>query len=350
MVDADQNNPARGWFARVREFKEGKRVKARWFLLVITLMLVGATAAPTGAQVRLLSLVTGGTAGVYFPLGGAMAEIWNARVPGVRVASQSSGASVANIQFIARGDAHLALVQNDVAYYAHNGREMFAEAGSNQPKPVAGVRGIAMLYPETIQIVTVRGRRIAAVEDLRGKRVVVGAAGSGTEANARQILSVHDIYYREMRVDFLSFAAGIDQLRDGNVDAVFITAGVPTAAVTDVASSREVVILPVSNDALDALRARWPFYTRQIIVPDTYRGQSAPVPTVAVMAMLVARADLPEDLVYNLTKALWENLDRMKAAHARGRDLELTKALDGMPLPVHPGAERYYRERGVRGR
>ncbi len=318
--------------------------------MAATVLLVVAVAAPVGAQVRLLSLVTGGTAGVYFPLGGAMAEIWNARVSGVRVAAQSSGASVANIQFVSRGEAHLALVQNDVAFYAHNGREMFAEAGSNQPRPVAGVRGIAMLYPETIQIVTLRGKRIAGVEDLRGKRVVVGAAASGTEANARQILSVHDIFYREMRVDFLGFGAGIDQLRDGSVDAVFITAGVPTAAVTDIASSRDVVVLPVSNEALEALRARWPFYTRHVIPADTYRGQTAPVPTVAVMAMLVARADLPEDLVYNLTKALWENLDRMRAAHARGRDLDLNKALDGMPVPVHPGADRYYRERGVRGR
>ncbi|MGH2376044.1 MAG: TAXI family TRAP transporter solute-binding subunit [bacterium] len=325
-------------------------MKARWLLLVVTVVLVGAMAAPIGAQVRLLSLVTGGTAGVYFPLGGAMAEIWNRAVPGVRVASQSSGASVVNIQNMARGDAHLGLVQNDVAYYANNGTEVFAEPGSNRPRPVPGIRGIAMLYPETIQIVTLRGRGISRIEDLRGKRVVVGAPGSGTEANARQILAVHDIFYREMRADFLSFAAGIDQIRDGNVDAVFITAGTPTAAVTDLASNRDVVLVPVSDEALEALRARWPFYTRVTIPADAYRGLGGPVRTVAVMAMLVARGDLPEDLVYNLTKALWENLDRMRAAHARGRDLDLNKALDGMPVPVHPGAQRYYRERGVQTR
>jgi hypothetical protein len=317
-------------------------------VIAAALVVVGAT-TQTGAQpVRLLSLVTGGTAGVYFPLGGAMAEIWNSRVSGVRVAAQSSGASVANIRTLARGDAHLALVQNDIAFYAHNGREMFAEAGSNQPQPVQGVRGIAMLYPETVQIVTLRNKRIASIEDLRGKRVVVGDAGSGTEANARQILSVHDIFYRMLRVDFLSFASGIDQLRDGNVDAVFITAGFPTAAVTDIAASREIVLVPVGNDALAALRGRWPFYTRTVIPANTYRGLAEPVSTVAVMAMLVVRADLPEEIVYNLTKAMWENLDRVKAAHARGRDLDLARALDGMPVPVHPGAERFYRERGVR--
>lgn len=329
---------------------EGDAVRMRWLLLVTTAVLIGAVAVPIGAQVRLLSLVTGGTAGVYFPLGGAMAEIWNRAVPNVRVASQSSGASVVNIQSLARGDAHLALVQNDVAYYADKGTEVFAEPGSNRPRPVPGVRGIAMLYPETIQIVTLRGRRVTSVEDLRGKRVIVGAAGSGTEANARQILAVHDVFYREMRVDFLSFGAGIDQLRDGNADAVFVTAGTPTAAVTDLASNRDVVILSVSDEALEALRARWPFYTRVTIAADTYRGLGGPVRTVAVMAMLVARADLPEDLVYNLTKALWENLDRMRSAHAQGRNLDLNRALDGMPVTVHPGADRYYRERGVRTR
>jgi len=322
-------------------------VKARGVLCVATIVLVAALTAPAGAQVRLLSLVTGGTAGVYFPLGGAMAEIWNSRVQGVRVAAQSSGASVVNIQTLAKGDAHMALVQNDVAYYANNGTEVFAEPGSNRPQPIAGVRGIAMLYPETIQIVTLRNRRINGIEDLKGKRVVVGAPGSGTEANARQILAVHDIFYREMRVDFLSFAAGIDQLRDGNTDVVFITAGTPTAAVTDLASSREVALVPVSDEALQALRARWPFYTRVTVPGDAYRGLTGPVRTVAVMAMLVARADLPEDLVYNLTKALWENLDRLRAAHARGRDLDVSKAVDGMPVPLHPGAQRYYRERGV---
>jgi hypothetical protein len=314
-------------------------------------LVAGVLAAPLGAQqVRLLSLLTGGTAGVYFPLGGAMAEIWNSRVTGVRVAAQSSGASVANVRTLARGDAQLAMIQNDIAFYAHNGREMFSEAGSAQPQPVQGIRGMAMLYPETIQIITLRNKRLTSIDDMRGKRIVVGDAGSGTEANARQILSVHDLFYRMLRADFLSFAAGIDQLRDGNVDAVFITAGFPTAAVTDIASSREIAIVPVSNDALTALRAKWPFYTRTVIPGNTYRGVADPVATVSVMAMLVVRADVPDALVYNLTKALWENLDRVRAAHARGRDFELTKALDGMPVPVHPGAERYYRERGVRTR
>ncbi|HXF81618.1 MAG TPA: TAXI family TRAP transporter solute-binding subunit [bacterium] len=318
---------------------------------VALLALLGAALlvapAPSAAQ-QLLALVTGGTAGVYFPLGGAMAEIWNSKVPGVRVSAQSSGASVANVQFLARGEAHLALIQNDIAYYAHTGREMFFNARENRPEPVGNIRGIAMLYPETIQIVTLRSKGIARVEDLRGKRVVVGAPGSGTEANARQILLVHGIFYSQIRPDFLSFGAGMDQLRDGQVDAVFITAGYPTAAVTDVAAQRDIVLLPIADDKLQELRARYPFYAPQTVPAGTYRGVTRPVQTVAVMAMLVGRADLSADLVYNLTKALWENLDRIAAAHARGRDLSLRGARLGMPIPLHPGAERYYNEKGIR--
>jgi TRAP transporter TAXI family solute receptor len=316
---------------------------------VAVLAVAAGLFLPVQAQAQqLMALVTGGTAGVYFPLGGAMAEIWNSKVPGIRVSSQSSGASVANVQFLARNEAHLALIQNDIAFYAFNGKEMFFNTAQSRGEPVATIRGVAMLYPETIQIVTLRSKGINSVEDLRGKRVVVGAPGSGTEANARQILLVHGIFYSQIRPDYLSFAAGIDQLRDGHVDAVFITAGYPTAAVTDIAASRDVMLVPISAEKIAELRERYPFYTRQVVPAGAYRTITAPVQTATVMAMLAARADINADLMYNMTKALWENLDRMRAAHARGRDFVLNKARDGMPIPLHPGAERYYREKGVR--
>lgn len=322
----------------------------RVFTRALAVVAVGiALILPAQAQAQqLIALVTGGTAGVYFPLGGAMAEIWNSKVPGVRVSAQSSGASVTNIQLLARGEAHLGLVQNDIAFYAYNGKEMFFNAAQNKPEAVTGIRGVAMLYPETIQIVTLKSKGITKIEDLRGKRVVVGAPGSGTEANARQILLVHGIFYSQIRPDFLSFAAGIDQLRDGAVDAVFITAGYPTAAVTDIAASRDIALVSIASEKFEELRGRYPFYARQTVPPGTYRGVTVPVQTVAVMAMLIGRADLNADLVYNMTKALWENLDRMRAAHARGRDLALAKAKEGMPIPLHAGAERYYREQNVR--
>jgi TRAP transporter TAXI family solute receptor len=325
-------------------------MKHRMFVrAAVALAVAVGLLLPVQAQAQqLIALVTGGTAGVYFPLGGAMAEIWNSKVPNVRVSSQSSGASVANVQFLARNEAHLALIQNDIAFYAFNGKEMFFNVAQNRGAPVPTIRAVAMLYPETIQIVTLRGKGINRVEDLAGKRVVVGAPGSGTEANARQILLIHGIFYSQIRPDYLSFAAGIDQLRDGSVDAVFITAGYPTAAVTDIAASRDVMLVPISSEKLAELRERYPFYARQVVAAGAYRGLTAPVQTATVLAMLVARADLSNDLVYNMTKALWESLDRIRAAHAVGRSFDLAKAREGMPIPIHPGAERYYREKGVR--
>ncbi|MDR7577001.1 MAG: TAXI family TRAP transporter solute-binding subunit, partial [Armatimonadota bacterium] len=155
----------------------------------LALLLVAAVGWPAAAQPRtFIAVATGGTAGVYFPLGAALAEIWSSRVPGVQATAQTSGASVANIQLIARGDVGVAFVQNDIAYYAFHGIEMFMDRVNNRPQPVANLRGMAMLYPETIQVVTLRGKGIRSIADLRDRRVAVGAPGSGTEVNARQIL------------------------------------------------------------------------------------------------------------------------------------------------------------------
>jgi TRAP transporter TAXI family solute receptor len=289
---------------------------------------------------------------VYFPLGSALARMWTERVPGVQASAQSTGASVANIRLIQRGDVDVAFVQNDIAYYAFNGIEMFR--GDRQQ----ALRGMAMLYPETIQIVTLRHKNINSVADLRGKRVAVGAPGSGTEVNARQILLLHDIGYygganpavraQRLQPDFLSFAEAADQLKDGVIDAAFITAGTPTAAVQDIAATRDLRIVPIPADVVDELRERYPYYTAVMIPANTYRGQTEPVPTVAVMAMLVTRQDLPEDLIYELTKALWDNIAVLHAAHARGRDIRTETARAGMPITMHAGALRFYRERGIR--
>lgn len=320
-----------------------------WVVLAAVLLLSGVAG---GQQRRFVNLATGGTAGVYFPIGSALARIWTERVPGVQATAQSTGASVANIRLLQRGDVDVAFVQNDIAYYAFHGIEMFSR------DPQTRLRGMVMLYPETIQIVTLRQKNIRSVADLAGKRVAVGAPGSGTEVNARQILRLYGIGYvqtrqihelpRTVQADFLSFAEAADQLKDGVIDAAFITAGVPTAAVQDIAATRDLVLVPVPAADVERLRERYPYYTPVTIGANSYRGQTEPVPTVAVMAMLVTRSDLPEDLVYELTKAMWENLSTLQQAHARARDIRPETARAGMPITMHAGALRYYRERGIR--
>lgn len=306
--------------------------------VVATLLIVALCAFGAAAQRQFITIATGGVAGAYYPLGGAIAEIINNNVPGVIANAEATGASVANANAIRSGENELALLQNDIAFYAVTGTEMF-------DSPNTKLQGIAMLYPETVQIVVRKDSDIRTVADLVGKRVVVGDRGSGTEANARQILAAHGLSYDDLgRVDFLSFAEGANNLRDRNVDAVFNTAGLPTAAISDLASTHDIAILTVSADAFATLREEYPFYTQVTIPAGTYRGLDEDITTVAVMAMLAVNADVPEDLVYNMTQAIFNNLDRVASSHAQGRNVSLTTALKGMPIPVHPGAQRFFDE------
>ncbi len=320
----------------------------RLLMILIAAALV-AGASPAIAQQRVfISIATGGTAGVYFPLGAALAELWSGKVANVQATAQTSGASVANVRLLQRGDVAVAFVQNDITYYAFHGTEMFMDRVANKPSPVANLRGMAMLYPETIQVVTLRSKNINTIADLKGKRIAVGAPGSGTEVNARQILRAFELGYYNTKPDFLNFAEAADQLKDGVIDAAFITAGFPTAAVQDIASSRDLKILSIPRDVIDQLQQTYPYYTPVVVPSNTYRGQVENVNTAAVMAMLVTRQESDADLVYTLTQALWDNTDRLRAAHARGRDVTAPTARRGMPITMHAGALRYYRERNIR--
>lgn len=305
-----------------------------WVAGVLALVLAGGVAHAA----QFVTVATGGTAGVYYPLGGALAEIFNQNVPGVNASVQATGASVANVNLLAQRQVELAFIQNDIAYYAVNGVEMF------QGRKVDDLRGVATLYPEVIQLVALRQAGVNSLADLKGKRVAVGDIGSGTEANARQILEAAGLSYRDLSARYLSFAEAAANLRDGHIDAAFVTAGIPTAAIQDIAVQKDVVIVPITGELVERLEARYPFYTRVTIPAGTYRGQDQPVATVAVKAMLVARADLPEDLVYNLTRAMFSNLARLAQAHVRGRDVSIQTARDGMSIPLHPGAARFFEE------
>lgn len=322
-------------------------MKIKFSLLIVVLLTVSLTgvfasgqAEPAAAPTR-LAVATGGTAGVYFPVGGAFANIITEKVPGVTANAESTGASVVNVNLLNNGEVDFALMQNDIAYYAFNGIEMF----SDNPA-LTNLRGIAVLYPEIVQIIANTSANINSVDDLRGKRVAVGAPGSGAEANARQILAAHGITYDDIRADFLSFAEAADALRDGNVDAAFVTAGIPTAAVTDVSTTHNVRIVPIASNRAQELIADFPFYDTVTIPAGTYPNQNQAVQTVTVLAMLSARAGLSEDMVYNITKALFENLDMFAAAHSRAGNLSLDTATAGMPIELHPGAARFYREMG----
>jgi len=304
-------------------------------LVAAIALLVIVTQAAT-----FLTIATGGTAGTYYPLGAGMADIWNKNIKGMNAMVQSTGASVANINLLKNKEVDLIFVQNDVAFYAHNGVELFKE-------PFPQLRGLATLYPETVQIVALADRGINSVYDLKGKRVAVGAAGSGTEVNARQILAAAGITYNDIKVQYLSFAEAANNLKDGNIDAAFVTAGHPTAAIVDLAAVRKIVLVPVANEIIASLQKDYPFYVKIVVPAGTYKGVDTDVVTVAVKAMLAVRAEMPEDLAYQLLKTMYANQKRLIEAHAKGELIIPETGKEGMSIPLHPGAEKFFKEMGL---
>ena len=318
-------------------------------ILIACLFIIGMLAGCGGGDKKpeqkpaekkvFVNIATGGTAGVYFPLGGAFADILNKNIPGMNASAQSTGASVANVNMIKDGKVELALIQADTAYYAFNGTEMFKD------KKVDTLRGIAALYPETIQIVVLEGSSIKTIADLKGKKVAVGSIGSGTEANVRQIMEVYSMTYNDFKPQYLSFNEAASGLKDGNVDAAFVTAGAPTAAIQDIAFQNKVRLVSFEADKADALVKKYPFFAKTVVKANTYPGQTTDTNTIAVTSILVTSSKVDEALVYSMTKAIYSNLDRVKAAHKMGENITKQSAGVGMPITVHPGADKFFKEK-----
>lgn len=308
-------------------------------IAAIVFCLLLATSA--FAQQQFITIATGGTAGTYFPLGGALADIWNKNIPKMNATAQSTGASIANINLLKGGNVDVIFTQNDVANYSYNGTELLKDQAYKD------LRGIVCLYNETIQLVALESSGIKTVADLKGKKVSVGAAGSGTEANARQILEAAGLTYNDIKVQYLSFGESANNMKDGNIDAAFNTAGIPTAAIQDLSVSKKMVLVPIDGAVAAKLMAKYPFYALQVVPTETYKGQTKEVTTVAVKSMLAVSSKLPADLVYQLLETLFNNTDRLIAAHAQGKNVKLETALEGMSIPLHPGAEKFYKDKGV---
>lgn len=314
-----------------------KRIATICLALAVAVGVAGCGGSKSGEN--FVNIATGGTAGTYYPIGGAIADIINKDVKDVNASAQSTGASVANINMLSDKQVDLAIVQNDIAFYAVNGTEMFE-------KKIENLRGIASLYPETCQFVTLEGSGINSIADLKGKRVAVGAAGSGVEGNVRQILKAYGMTYDDISAQFLSFAEGATALKDGTVDVACLTAGYPTASVQDIASQKQIRLIPLDSDKIDALIADYPFYTRTSIPANTYQGFSAEVPTVSVMAILITTDKLVDQTGYDITKAIFSNTDKLSAAHSAAKAINKDTALNGMNfIPMNPGAEKFLKEK-----
>jgi len=316
-----------------------KKIMARALVLVMAMALMLCTVACGGES---LNFATGGVSGSYYPYGGVLGQVVGKYVEGVSLNVQSTGASKANVNLVASGEAHLALIQNDVMDYAYNGTESFAEQGK-----VEGFSTVASLYCEVIQIVAAPNAGIETIADLKGKRVSVGDAGSGTEINAKQIMEAYGVSFDDITKQNLSFGDSANALKDQKIDAFFVTAGPPTTAIMELAASNEFKLLSIDADRVAQLVDTYGFYAPYTIKAGTYTGQDEDVATVTVMATLVASSKLSEDTVYNLTKAIFEHIDEIAAANDKGKELSVETAVQGVSVPFHPGAEKYFREIGA---
>jgi TRAP transporter TAXI family solute receptor len=287
-----------------------------------------------------MSMATGGTAGTYYPYGGAIASLWSQNLKGVTVTAETTGASVENQRLLGNKQVELALTQNDVADYSMNGTEMF------KGQKITNFRAIAALYPEVLQWVVTPD--IKSIADLKGKRFVVGAAASGTEANTRQVLEALGMSYKDLgKAAFLSYAEAASAMKDRQMDGFAVTGGVPTSAITDVTTAVDIKLLPITGDDAKKVMDKYKFFVQTTVPAGSYKGVTTDVPTIAVQSMLVCREDLDPDLVYWLTKTLIEKQPELAQAHAKGKELSKESAVKGLTVPLHPGAERYYREIGV---
>ncbi|MFD1064613.1 TAXI family TRAP transporter solute-binding subunit [Oceanobacillus locisalsi] len=296
----------------------------------------GAEAGDASTDPEMIQIATGGTSGTYYPLGGEMASIISDNTD-VSADAISSNASAENVLSLENGDVEIAFVQTDVVAHGVEGINAFDE-------PVENVQAMGSLYPETIQIVTTDGAGIESVEDLEGKTVSVGAPGSGTYINAEQILEVHDMTIDDIDAQNLDFGESTGGIQDGNIDAAFITAGTPTGAVEGLAASVDVSIVPIAQDKIDELTDAYPYYAADTIEEGTY-SLSEDVETVAVLAALAVNSSLSEDLVYEMTKSIYDNAEGM--AHDKASFITLDSALEGIDIEVHPGAQRYFDEEGI---
>lgn len=308
------------------------------------MIIAGCGGAATTTKVTNVNIATATTGGVYYPLGNAMAQLFNQKIPNIKASAQATAGTPQNVLLMQKNEAEVAFAQNGVAYYAYNGQEMFKD------KPAKFLRGITNLYPNVMHIVVRADSNITSIKQLEGKKFVPGAVGSATEINSKEILGLYGLDYKEkknIKVDYLGYSEAADALKDGRVDAILIAGGIPTSAVLDAASSIKIRVLTIEPDMMQKLTKEMPWYYEVMIPKGTYMGQTEDVRTVAVANLLVVRQDLSDDLVYQMTKSIHENQPTLVNAHKAAADIKLQDAYKGMTVPMHPGAEKYYKEKGV---
>ncbi len=306
--------------------------------IAVSASLAGTVSGQAADQ--FINILTGGTSGVYYPLGVALSTIYGNNIPGARAQVQSTKASVENLNLIQQGKGELAFALGDSVKLAWEGN---TDVGF--PGKLDKLRAVAAIYSNYVQVVATKDSGIKTLADLKGHSLSVGAPKSGTELNARAIFAAAGLKYDDLsRTEYLPFGESVDLMKNRQLDATLQSAGLGVASIRDLASSVPITIVAVPADVVAKIGAP---YTSKMIPAGTYEGQTEDVATAAITNILVTRADLDDETVYQMTKALFEHLDDMVAAHAAAKAISLDSATKGLPIPLHPGAERYYKEKGA---
>lgn len=308
---------------------------------ILALAAAAALLLPATARAeKFINILTGGTSGVYYPLGVGLSKIYGDAMPGTKVQVQSTKASVENLNLLQQGRGELAFALGDSVKKAWEGDK---EAGFK--RKLDKLRGIAAIYPNYIQIVASKDSGIHTLADLKGKRVSVGAPKSGTELNARAIFAAAGMSYKDLgQVQYLPFGESVELMKNRQLDATLQSAGLGVSSIKDLASSIPITIVAVPKAVAEKLGAP---YVSEPIPAGTYDGQTADVETVAVVNFLVTRKGVSDKAAYEMTKLLFTNLKTLEASHKAATRIKLANALKGMPIPLHPGAAKFYREQGL---
>ena len=295
---------------------------------------------PVARAEQFINVLTGGTSGVYYPLGVAIGKIYSDRLPNLRTQVQATKASVENLILLQQGRGEIAFALGDSMKAAWEGD---AEAGFKTR--LDRLRTIGAIYPNYIQIVATADSGIKTLADLKGKSLSVGAPKSGTELNSRAILAAAGLSYKDIgKVEYLPFAESVDLMKNRQLDATLQSAGLGVASLKDLSTSTEITVVSVPRETVDKIG---PPFVAAMIPANTYTGQEKDVPTAAVVNYLVTSSAVSDDLAYQMTKLIFESLPELANAHAAGKEIKLENAAAGSPVPLHPGAMRYYREKGL---
>ncbi len=342
----------------LRSLGSALRSRAKVWLCGVSVFILAVlfSFGPHAQDITFFRIGTGSTGGTYFPIGGIIASAiskppgsrecdsgGSCGVPGLIAVAQSTEGSVANVMGIAEGQLESGFSQADISYWAYNGEGAFKKTGA-----ITNLRTVANLFSESMHLVARRGSGINSVEDLRGKRVSLDREGSGPRVDALLVLKAYGVEIHDLKVESLSLGAAADRLRDGELDAVFMIAGTPANAIVNLADDALITLVPLDGPNADKLREAYPFFAKDRIPAGTYFNTSA-TDTLSVGAQWLVSADVPDELVYKITRALWHPSTRqlLDGGHPKGKKISVATALDGLVVPIHPGARRYYSEAGI---